>query len=375
MIYFDNSATTYPKPKSVYKAAANAIFRYGGNPGRSGHKLSADSGEAIFSSREKLAHLFNADEENCIFTLNCTEALNIAIKGIAKLGGHFVISDLEHNSVARPVHSLMNKQICEYTVAETFYEDDLTYESFRASIQKNTVAVVMTACSNVTGQLLPFEHIAKVCEKRGICFILDVAQAAGNVSIKIGNGINIICGAGHKGLYGLMGTGFMVTDGKYALNPFSEGGTGSLSSDLNTPDFLPDRFEAGTPNVPGIVSLGAGIDFVEKVGIEKIYNHEVKLKKRFISNLEKYKDIKMYYSENSGTLVSFNIDGTDSQSFSAILNKNNFALRGGLHCSYLAHKKLGTLNTGTVRFSPSYFNNTDQVDYICKTIIKIKNNL
>lgn len=375
MIYFDNGATTYPKPKSVYKAANSAIMRYGGNPGRSGHRLSEDSGKAIFASREKLAQFFGANEENTIFTLNCTEALNIAIKGIAKLGGHFVISDLEHNSVARPVHSLMKKGVCEYTVAKTFEEDDLTYESFRASLQKNTIAVVMTACSNVTGKVLPFEHIASLCQDRGICFILDVAQAAGTIPIKLGGGINIICGAGHKGLYGLMGTGFMITDSLYPLNPFSEGGTGSLSSELNTPDFLPDRFEAGTPNVSGIVSLGAGVDFVQTVGIDKIYKHEQKLKNRFISNLQKYNDIKMYYSQNSGAVVSFNIKNADSQTVASMLNERNFALRGGLHCSYLAHNKLGTLKVGAVRFSPSYFNNADEVDNLCKTIIKIKNNL
>lgn len=375
MIYFDNSATTYPKPKSVYKTASEAMIRYGGNPGRSGHKLSAKSGEMVFATREKLSRLFNADEQNCVFTLNCTEALNIAIKGIAKLGGHFVITDLEHNSVARPVHSLAKKGVCEYTVAKTFDDDALTYESIRASLQKNTIAVIMTACSNVTGNVLPFEHIATLCNQRNIPLILDVAQAGGTIPIDLKSGINIICGAGHKGLYGLMGSGFMITDGRYELNTFIEGGTGSLSSELDTPDFLPDRFEAGTPNAVGIASLGAGIDFVQTVGLERIYNHEVRLKERFIANLEKYKDIKMYYSENNGTIVSFNIENIDSQSLASRLSDNGFALRGGIHCSYLAHKKLGTLQTGTVRFSPSYFNNETQVDALCRNIIKIKNNL
>lgn len=375
MIYFDNSATSYPKPHSVYKTAQEAMIKYGGNPGRSGHKLSNASGEMVFEARERLSRFFNAKEQNCIFTLNCTEALNIAIKGIAKMGGHFVISDLEHNSVARPVHSLSDKGVCSYTVAKTFESDELTFESFRASLQKNTVAVIMTACSNVTGQVLPFEHIARLCNERNICFILDIAQAGGTIPIKLGNGINIICGAGHKGLYGLMGVGFLITDGKYKLNPFVEGGTGSLSNELTTPDFLPDRFEAGTANACGIASLSAGIDYVERIGIDKIYSHEVKLKNRFISNLCDYKEISMYYGENSGTVVSFNINNSDSNQVAQILSDYNFALRGGLHCSYLAHSKLGTLDTGTIRFSPSIFNTTTQVDNLCKIIVKIKNNL
>ena len=375
MVYFDNAATSNPKPQSVYKAAITAMTKYGGNPGRSGHKLSMLAGELVYSTREKLSKLFSAEEQNCIFTLNCTEALNIAIKGIAQSGGHIVISDLEHNSVSRPVHSLHKCGVIEYTVAKTFEEDELTYESFKASLQSNTVAVVMTACSNVTGQVLPFERIAKMCMQRNICFILDVAQAAGVIPIKLGNGINIICGAGHKGLYGLMGTGFLITDNKYKLRPFIEGGTGSLSNELDTPEFLPDRFEAGTSNVSGIASLGAGIDFINRVGMERIRKHETILKNRFINNLQNDKDIDIICSKNSTALVSFNIKNADSGQIAGKLSDYGFALRGGLHCSYLAHNKLGTLQQGTVRFAPSYFNTALQVDDLCKVIRKIKNNL
>ena len=374
MIYFDNSATNYPKPKSVLNMANNTAIICGGNPGRSGHKLSQKSGEVIYDTREQLSKLFGAQEQNCIFTLNCTEALNIAIKGIAKLGGHFVISDLEHNSVARPVHSLKLKGICNYTVAKTYEDDNLTIKSFKEAIKHNTVAVIMTSASNVTGQVLPYREIAKICEQKNICFILDSAQGAGTQDIKIGNGINFICGAGHKGLYGLMGTGFLITDGKYNLNTYTEGGTGSHSSDLVTPEFVPDRFEAGTPNVCGIASLGAGIKFITSIGIDKILKKEQLLKERFIRNLSKDNNIKIYTS-NSGTVVSFIIKSADSQLVAQHLSDRGFALRGGLHCSFLAHNKLGTLKTGTVRFSPSYFNTIAQVDELCKTIKKIKNYL
>lgn len=193
--------------------------------------------------------------ENTIFTLNCTHALNTAIKGLMSPGAHYIISDIEHNASARPVHALSNTGGITYSVARTFEHDDETLKSFESLINTRTKAVICAAASNVTGKILPYREIAELCGKRGICFILDAAQGGGVIPIKISDGINFICCSGHKGLYGTMGTGLIITDDKYKLGTLIEGGTGSNSHDLNQPDELPERFESGTINTPGGVCL------------------------------------------------------------------------------------------------------------------------
>jgi len=269
MIYFDNAATTFPKPVQVINSMKRAVTEYGGNPGRAGHALSLKTAEAVFEARGKCADFFEAEIEHTIFTLNCTHALNMAIKGIVPVlakqsvsgglpsadGVHFVISDLEHNAVARPVHSLSKTGSITYSIAKSFDDDSQTIKSFESQINAKTKAVVCTAASNVTGKIMPYSKIAELCQKRGICFILDAAQCGGVIPIKIGNGINFICCSGHKGLYGPMGTGLLITDGKYRLKTFIEGGTGSNSSTLEQPNDLPDRFESGTINTPGGVAV------------------------------------------------------------------------------------------------------------------------
>lgn len=309
MINFDNAATTYPKPLSVRRAVDDAIRKYGGNAGRGGHSLAMRTSEALYSARETVADFFGAVPENVVFTMNCTYALNMAIQGIMCDGGHIIISSMEHNSVARPVTALAMKKNVTLSVAEVFPEDNLTIESFRRLIRSDTRAVVCTLAGNVTGQILPYREIAGICRENNICFIADGAQLCGIREVKLSDGINILCTAGHKGLYGITGTGLLVTDGKYPIKPVIQGGTGSNSMSLLQPDILPDSLESGTPNVIGAMSVKAGIEFIRKTGMQKIEQHENLLCRHFISLLEKDRDFVVYREPAAEyvPIVSFNI--------------------------------------------------------------------
>lgn len=372
MINFDNSATSFPKPDVVKKAVFEAMTRYGGNPGRSGHKISIETAEAVYSARTAAADFFGAEPDNVVFTQNCTHALNTAIKGTASAGCHIIISSLEHNSVLRPVHAL-SKGTCSYSIAQISPSDSETLENFSRLITPHTKIIACTLGSNVTGQILPFRGIAEICKKHGICFIADGAQACGVIPVSLSDGINILCTAGHKSLYGPSGTGLLVTDGKYKINPIMEGGTGSASMERDQPDFLPDSLESGTINTSGAIGLGAGIRFVKKLGTDRIYDHENELCRIFIHETENIGEMTVYRGETENYLpiVSFNIAGLSANETAAKLSDAGFALRGGLHCSGLAHTSLGTVPDGTVRFSPSVFNTEKEVHALASALKKI----
>lgn len=374
MINFDNAATTYPKPLSVRRAVDDAIRKYGGNAGRGGHSLAMRTSEALYSARETVADFFGAVPENVVFTMNCTYALNMAIQGIMCDGGHIIISSMEHNSVARPVTALALKKNVTLSVAEVFPEDNLTIESFRRLIRSDTRAVVCTLAGNVTGQILPYREIAGICRENNICFIADGAQLCGIREVKLSDGINILCTAGHKGLYGITGTGLLVTDGKYPIKPVIQGGTGSNSMSLLQPDILPDSLESGTPNVIGAMSVKAGIEFIRKTGMQKIEQHENLLCRHFISLLEKDRDFVVYREPAAEyvPIVSFNIKDIPSERTAAYLAEKGFGLRAGFHCSALAHASLGTKD-GTVRFAPSVFNSISETDRLFAELKKLKN--
>lgn len=372
MINFDNSATTFPKPRSVKAASAAALEKYGGNPGRGGHAISLASANAVFRARENIADFFGASPENVVFTLNCTHALNLAIKGVLKPGDHVIISSFEHNSSARPVHAL-SKSGVKYSIAEVFPESALTVESFRSLIRPDTKAIVCTIGSNVTGQIMPFLELGMLAEKYGLCFIADGAQACGVIPVKLSDGINILCTAGHKALYGPTGTGLLISDGKFPITPIMEGGTGSASIELEQPDFLPDSLESGTVNTAGIIALNAGVDFVRKLTLKKIFTHETALCRQFISGISDLDSVIIYRERNANYLpiVLFNIKGMPSDETASALNDMGFALRGGLHCSGLAHKSLGTLPNGGVRFAPSVMNSSAEVAKLVSAVRKL----
>lgn len=356
LINFDNAATTYPKPPEVKRAVMTAVEKYGGNAGRGGHELAMRTSQAVFEAREAAAEFFGAEPENVVFTLNCTYALNMAIQGIMSGGGHLIISGMEHNSSARPAARLALDKKISLSIAEVYEDDDKTVSSFESLIGKDTKAIVCTIASNVTGQILPYKRIAELCGKRGICFIADGAQACGILDIKMSDGINILCTAGHKGLYGVTGTGLLISDGKFKINPIIQGGTGTTSSSLKQPDFLPDSLESGTLNIIGAISLKSGIGFVKKIGIDKIYMHEDRICRRFISELKKNPDVTIYRAPSCSyvPIVSFNIRDVPPERAAGALAEKGFCLRAGFHCAALAHSTLGT-DKGTVRFAPSVF--------------------
>lgn len=371
-VNFDNAATTFPKPKSVVNSVYKAVMEYGGNAGRGGHRLSLKTSEAVFNARRVTAEFFGAKTENTIFTSSCTHSLNMAILGILKKGDHAIISSMEHNSVTRPITALTEKELITCSVAEVTDSDSETVENFKEAFKPNTKAVIMSAASNVTGKILPFREVAEECQKRNICFILDAAQAAGIIPIKLSDGISIICTAGHKGLYGISGTGVLVTDAIHIIEPLMYGGTGSQSSKLVQPDFLPDRLESGTANVAGIFSVRSGIEFLNGKGLSNIYLHEKRMCDVLISNLSESKNIKIYRQNNCSyvPIVAFNIIGISSEKVAEILNEYGFCLRAGLHCAPLAHKTLGT-DEGVVRFSPSIFSKEKDVVSLSKLILQI----
>lgn len=378
MIYLDNAATTYPKPPQVYRVWNEAMRGFGANPGRGGYPFAAQTGEAVFESRSACAELFGAEPENTIFTLNCTHALNFAIKGIAGKKPHFVISDIEHNAVLRPVHACTAQRGGSYSIFETSQDDEITIARAARAIRRDTSAVVCTAASNVTGRRLPVDRLAALCLAKGVPLIIDAAQGAGALALKVGNGVSFICCAGHKGLYGPMGTGLLISDGSVQL-PFTliEGGTGSASESPLQPEFTPDRFESGTINTAGAIALGEGVRFVIKRTPEAILWHELALCRSFCDSVRDMKKLRLYTditaqnSEKYAPVVSFNIEGINSVELSQLLGSRGFSMRGGLHCAPMAHKKLGTLETGTVRFSPSVFTTAAEVKRLAAELAKL----
>ena len=377
MIYFDNSATTFPKPLSVINAVNDSLRYYSANPGRSGHTMSLKTAEKIFECRSTVCKLFNLkDESKVVFTPGCTHALNIVIKGILKPGDHCVISNLEHNSVLRPLDKL-KKQNIAYSVAEVFEnDDDKTVESFRKCINEHTKLVVCTHASNVFGIRLPVERICALCHNYGILFCLDAAQSAGVFDINIEkDNYDFVCCAGHKGLYGPMGVGILVINSDTIPDSLTEGGTGSESQNLSQPDFTPDKFESGTLNVSGICGLKKGIEVVLDKTPMMISNIEMAHIRLLYSKLKTMQKIKLYTEmptlEYYAPVLSFNVDGKSSEEVASFLNKHSIAVRAGLHCAPLAHKCKNTLDIGTVRVSPSIFTKESDINYLVKVLKKL----
>lgn len=371
IVNFDNAATTYPKPPEVRLAVETATARYG-SAGRGGHPLAARTSDLVYSAREAAAEFFGAQPEHVAFTLNCTHALNLAIQGIAQDGGHLVISNLEHNSVLRPIYALAKKGRIQYSIAAVKESADETVQSFRSQLRPDTKAIICTLASNVTGQILPWKEIAALCHEHGICMIADGAQACGILPVSLKDGINILCTAGHKGLYGITGTGLLITDGTFPLPPLMQGGSGSLSNLPEQPDFMPDCLEAGTINVIGAASIKAGLAFVRAQGIGNLYRRETALCEQLLKGLRSIPDAVVYRSPHAEyvPLVSFNLRGVPSEETAAQLGKRGFCLRAGLHCAPLAHHTLGT-EEGTVRFAPSFFSKPQDVRRLIQAVREI----
>lgn len=365
MIYLDNAATSFPKPPAVINAVEKAISVYGGNPGRSGHSLCVKTANKIFDIRQKLAYFFNSEVQNLIFTSNCTHSLNIAIKGTLKKGDHVIISNLEHNSVARVVYAL-NEIGVDFDIAKFVRNDtETTLKNFCSNLKPNTRAIVVTHASNVTGDILPIKQLGRICKQIGLTFIVDAAQTAGVIPIDIVEmNIDILAAPGHKGLYGISGTGLLAMGKNVSVRPFMQGGTGTDSVELKHPKITPEMLECGTINTVGIVSLEAGLEYVISKGIRALYEYEMSLCRLLHAELEKNPSIKLYSRAKldfSVPIVSFNVKGFTSQEIVNLLNENNIAVRGGLHCSPLAHGSLNTTDIGVVRVSPGCFNTSQEI--------------
>lgn len=381
LVYFDNSATTYPKPDCVKKAVLNSMEKFGANPGRSGYSMAAESAQEIYGTRLEAASFFNADrEENVIFCANCTLALNFVIKGLAKKGSHFVISNLEHNAVIRPLETLKNRGVCDYSIVETATDDNVTVSNFLKQVKDNTVAIICTGASNVFGKMLPLEKLGKAAHEKGVLFAVDAAQIAGVESVDVKKmNIDYLCVAAHKGLYAPMGIGMLIINCENELETLVQGGTGTQSAVFLQPDGMPERFESGTLSLPMISGLRAGMKFVKSYGVDNIRAKENRIVKSIYSALSQMKNVKLYTNpfsqeESFAPIISFNIGNYHSEEAGELLSRRNIALRAGYHCAYSAHLAYKTQDTGTLRISPSVFTTKNDVNLLLNSIFQIAKN-
>lgn len=371
-VYLDNAATSRQKPEKVKKAIMNYFTKIGCSPGRGGYECSLQAGRIILEARSLLADFFNVtDTKRLIFTANVTHSLNYTIKGLLDKGDHVITTSMEHNSILRPLHSLEENDIINVDYICCSQKGVLDPNKVRDKINENTKMIVLTHASNVTGTIMPVSEIASIVKnKDDIFFVLDTAQSAGVYNIDFQElNLDILAFTGHKGLYGPPGTGGFAVSKKAAdkMKPLIEGGTGSISDKEFQPDFLPDKFESGTMNTPGIAGLKAGVEFIVDKGLDKIKKHELKLAKRFIEGLKSIPEIKIYGPANikkQAPTISIAIEGKDLGEMSCVLDeKYGIMTRSGLHCAPYAHQTIGSFPQGTLRFSIGYFNTEEEIDY------------
>lgn len=380
MIYLDNAATSWPKPKTVIQAIVDTIQKHGANPGRSGHKMSVSAGRIILQTRELLCSLFHVDDPfQFIFCSNCTDALNLAIKGCLKKGDHVITTSLEHNSVLRPLKAMEQQGKITVTILPLSNEKVATPDQVQKAILSNTRMVIASHASNVTGLIQPIELIGNVCKKRNILFLVDGAQTAGTIPIDLGKlPIDLFAFPGHKGLMGPQGTGALYIRPGIIINQLKEGGTGTDSFSLYQPADLPERYESGTLNTPGIAGLGAGINYILQHQEELQYK-ENNLIDSLYHEIENIKGINLLSGglEKPHTgVLSMNIQEYPSGAIADILDlKYDIACRAGLHCAPLIHKSLGTISQGAIRFSVSIFNTKKEIYQCIKALNEIVSSL
>lgn len=353
---------------------------YAGNPGRSSHVMSVKASEKIYECRELLAKLFHSEHpENVVFTYNATYAINMALQSLLpKEPGHIIISDIEHNSVIRPISALSAKG-WRYSVISSYGSDEEILDSIRKSIRRDTVMAVLSHRSNICGITLPIEKIGKMLSDKGIIYIVDASQSAGSADIDIERSkIDALCMPGHKGLYGVQGCGAILfserygSDDKALPKPFIYGGNGINSLDRSMPPFLPERLEGGTLSTPAIAGLCEGLRFVSGIGVENIGAHERMLKHRLTHTLSSMKKVTLYATDKSeGGTVLFNVSDMSSEAVASELDRDGICVRSGFHCSPLAHKMLKTGDDGAVRVSFGIFNTENDADRLAHAVKRI----
>ena len=375
MIYLDNAATSYPKPRGMVAAMEECILKYCGNPGRSGHSMSMKTGEEVYHARRKIASLFGIKQpERLVFTQNTTEALNMGLKGVLQSGDHVITTTMEHNSVLRPLKALEKRGVSQ-SVIRADREGYIKASEIEKAIRKDTKLIAITAASNVTGTRMPIEEIGELARRRGILFLVDGAQGAGSMAIDVEKmHIDMLAFPGHKGLLGPQGTGALYVSPEIRLKHIMEGGTGTDSKSRFQPCEFPEGYEAGTINAPAIIGLGYSAEFVEKIGPEVIGKYEEELIGWLDERLDEMDFVKRYGPDacRKTGISLINIRGVGAEEVTSILSsKYGIAVRGGYHCAGLAHKTIGTWDEGAVRISAGPFNTRKDMEKLVDAIKEI----
>jgi cysteine desulfurase family protein len=379
MIYLDNAATSWPKPPGVIKAMTDALEQSGGNPGRSGHRLSIEAARIIYDARESVASFFNLEDPmRVIFTGNATHAINIVLYGLLKPGDTVVVSSMEHNAVMRPLRAL-EKQGVRLNIIPCFPDGSLDLAAAEAVINSDTKLVTLVHASNVTGTILPVAEVSRIAHLAGSLVLVDAAQTAGVLPVDMKTiGADFIAFTGHKGLQGPTGTGGLLITPDFdtsALNPLMQGGTGSQSEYEEQPEFLPDKFEAGTVNLAGIAGLGYAVRWIEDRGIDEINAHEKRIVGNLLEGLSHIPGVNLYGTLDPRTctgIVSFTVAGKRVSEIGFALDEEYGILtRVGLHCAPAAHRTIGSLPEGTVRLAPGIFTTNIDIDAALKAIERI----
>ncbi len=376
MIYLDNAATSFPKPGEVTREVYRCMSEYCGNPGRGSHRMALAASNALYSARTGLCELFGASEpERCVFTLNTTYALNIALKSVVTRGCHILISDLEHNSVYRQVVKLRDDGISSFDMLGTFGGDaGLIISDIQKKIRNSTTVLICQISSNICGVSMPVKTIGELCRKNGITFIADAAQSAGVYDIDVESmHIDALCLPSHKGLYGPQGAGVILFSERMSEKSVAmlEGGSGSNSLSERMPDELPDRFEAGTMPTPAIAGLAKGVAFIKSIGFGAVREHEKELSNLLVSGLRNDDRFTVYDSSHTGGIVLFNVKGRSPVEVSSLLDSYGICVRSGFHCAPLAHRTLGTGDSGAVRVSFGVFNKRSDVEKLLNILMLI----
>lgn len=370
-IYLDNAATSYPKPASVYEAVRHALMEVGATPGRAAYRRAREASDIVAEARAKVAGLLGIpNPDQVLFTKNATESLNLALKGWLRAGDHVLISSMEHNSVARPLMRLSGEGV-EVETVPCSRRGRIDPDVLGSRFKSNTRLVALTHASNVNGALQPVAHVSRLCEERKVPLLLDAAQTAGIQPILTQEwNLGMLACSGHKGLLGPPGVGILYLRSDLDVLPLLEGGTGSRSEDAFQPEYCPDRYESGTPNLPGIAGLAAGIDFILEKGMEAIREHELGLASVLEQRLAQLPGVTVYSPEDRGTgTVSFTIDGLNPGDVGYLLDEGfDIAVRTGLHCAPLAHQTLGSFPEGTVRVSPGYSTTMEDLEYFLESL-------
>ena len=380
-IYLDHAATSYPKPDAVGRAIRSCMELAGGNPGRGSHHLSLSASKELYRCRELTATMFGTAPERVIFTLNATHALNLAIKGFMKRGGHALCSDLEHNAVLRPLYRLLQDGVIDLDTFSSFPlmeagRDDAIMSSLATSVRADTRMVVCTHASNICSAHMPIKRIGAFCHRRNIVFVVDASQSAGAADIDMERDhIDALCVPGHKGLLGPQGTGMLLlgkrfSDG-YLLDTLMEGGNGVDSLSPLMTDESPERYEAGTPATASIAGLRAGLETVASLQASEIGEREATIAARLRDGLLSLPQVTVYAPSHKGSIVLFSVNGTDSEAISSVLDREGICVRPGFHCSALGHRSLGTPTGGAVRASVGYSTTDREIERFLRAVTHI----